>query len=276
MPSEAAGSAAEAAREALHLRARVLSSAVLAPGALAAAWAGGPVFAGVVAAGGVILAREWSRMADAKGDDPAFAMTAGGAAGAAIAAAASQMLIAWAWAFAAAFAAAGERLRRSNDRADLFSSWFGVLYVAGPCAALVWLRLAPDGAERVTYLFGCIWAADIGAFFAGWLIGGPRLLPKVSPTKTWAGLIAGVLMAGAAGGALAWVFEWDQLGFKVLGAMALGAAGLGGDLLESYWKRRFGVKDAGALIPGHGGLLDRVDGLMLASLVYAAKVFLWP
>jgi phosphatidate cytidylyltransferase len=263
-------------QDALKLRARILSALVLAPVALAAAWWGGPAFSGVVAAAGVILAREWTRMSDPEGGDQAFAMAAAGAAGAAIAAAALQMSLAWTWMAAAALAAGFERTRRGGGAVPAIAAALGVVYVSAPCIALVWLRLAPDGAERVTYLFACVWAADTGAFLAGNLIGGPRLLPRVSPQKTWAGLIVGAALAGGVGGALAWAFGWPNLGAKTLGAAVLGVAALSGDLVESALKRRYGVKDAGALIPGHGGLLDRVDGLMLAAVVHATKVVIWP
>jgi phosphatidate cytidylyltransferase len=273
------------ADEGLKLRARVLSSIVLAPVALGAAWAGGPVFAGLIAAAGVILAREWTRMSDPSGGDQAFAMAAVGSAGAAIAAAGQQMPIAWAWIAIAAAAAAIERGRRGGGPAPAIAAALGVVYVAAPCAALVWLRLQmpPEtvlpsavGAQRVTYLFACVWAADTGAFLAGVLIGGPRLLPRVSPKKTWAGLVVGAAFAAIAGGLLAGIFAWPNLWAKTLGAGGLGIAALCGDLLESALKRRYGVKDSGALIPGHGGLLDRVDGLMLAAVAHATKVWLWP
>jgi len=268
----------------LKLRARVLSALVLAPGALAAAWAGGPLFSGVIAAAGVILAREWTRMSDprvgagpgAGSEDRTFAIAAAGAAGGAIAAAGLQMWLAAAWITFAAMAAFVERARRDGPSTDAIAAAMGVLYVAAPCAALVWLRLSGDGAERVTYLFACVWAADTGAFLGGVTIGGPLLAPKVSPKKTWAGLVMGAAFAGVAGWGLATVFGWDGVASKTLGAVALGVAALGGDLLESGIKRHYHVKDAGTLIPGHGGLLDRVDGLMLAVLVYAAKVVLWP
>lgn len=253
-----------------------MSALVLAPGALAAAWAGGPVFSGVVAAAGVILAREWTRMSDPSGGDQAFAMAAAGAAGGAIAAAAMQPEVAWAWIAVAALAAGIERARRDGGLWAAVTAALGVVYVSAPCVALVWLRLAPDGAERVTYLFACVWAADTGAFLAGVTIGGPKLWPSVSPKKTWAGLIAGALLAAVAGGLLAWAFAWEDLVSKTVGALLLGLAAMLGDLLESALKRRYGVKDAGSLIPGHGGLLDRVDGLMLAAVAHATKVVLWP
>ncbi len=276
MPPEAQSVATATAPDALKLRARILSALVLAPGALLAAWAGGPVFSGVIAAAGVILAREWTRMSDPDGGDQAFAMTAAGAAGGAIAAAAMQPELAWSWIAVAALAAGIERWRRGGGFAPALAAALGVIYVSAPCVALVFLRLAPDGAERVTYLFACVWAADTGAFLAGVLIGGPKLWPALSPKKTWAGLIVGAAFAAIAGGVLAWAFGWEDLVSKITGALLLGVAALSGDLLESGLKRRYGVKDAGALIPGHGGLLDRVDGLMLAAVAHATKVVLWP
>lgn len=276
MSADPVDAAAGPGGESLKLKARILSALVLAPGVLAAAWAGGPVFSGVIAAAGVILAREWTRMSDPEGGDQAFAMAAAGAAGAAIAAAAMQPELAWSWIAIAAIAAGVERLRRGGGSGPAIAAALGVIYVSAPCAAMVWLRLAPDGAERVTYLLACVWAADTGAFLAGVTIGGPKLWPALSPKKTWAGLIAGAALAAATGGVLAWAFAWEGLVSKTLGALLLGVAALAGDLLESGLKRRYGVKDAGALIPGHGGLLDRVDGLMLAAVAYATKVVLWP
>ncbi|MGD2131184.1 MAG: phosphatidate cytidylyltransferase [Maricaulaceae bacterium] len=261
---------------ALKLRARIASSLVLAPAALAAAWIGGAAFSGFIAAAAVILAREWTRMSDADGGDQAFALAAAGAAGATIAAAAQQMPAAWLWMTLAALASAVERGRRGGGFGPAVSAALGVIYVTAPCVALVWLRLNADGAERVTYLFACVWAADTGAFAAGVLIGGRLLAPKISPKKTWAGLVAGALLAGVVGGLLASGFGWTGLAAKALGAAVLGVGALCGDLLESWLKRRYGVKDAGALIPGHGGLLDRVDGLMVAAVLHAGKVLIWP
>ncbi len=252
-----------------ELFARIASSVVLAPAALAAAWIGGPVFAGVIAAGGVILAREWTRMTDPDGPDVAFALVGGGAAGATIAASAGIIELAWAWMAAmaaAAFVAAWKRGRA-------WSAGFGVIYASAPAACLVWLRLQGDpiGADLLTFLFACVWGADIGAYAAGRLVGGPLLLPTLSPKKTWAGLAGGVVLAVSFGAAASLLTGWRPIDAGlVAGAAALGAAGLAGDLFESALKRRYGVKDAGSLIPGHGGLFDRVDSLIVASVVLAA------
>lgn len=159
----------------------------------------------------------------------------------------------------------------------------GIAYLTLPCIALLWLRHdAPDGLAVVFWLIAVVWASDIGAYFAGRLIGGPKLAPAISPNKTWAGFFGG---CGAAMmvGAIATVLT----GADSLLAMAAVSVGLGivaqlGDLVESWLKRRFGAKDTSALIPGHGGLLDRVDGLMAAAALLAlidaaheGSMFLW-
>lgn len=251
-----------------ELRARVLSSLVLAPSAIVVALAGGPVFAGVVAAGGVILAREWTRMSDPRAPDLSFALAAGAAAGAAIAASAKLALLALGWAGVMAGAAAAAAWPRGRA----LDAGLGALYISVPCIALIWLRLRgePEGAQVVIFLFAAVWGADIGAYAAGKALGGPRVMAQLSPNKTWAGLAGGAMLATTFGLAAAALTGFATPGLlTAAGAAGVGLAGLGGDLLESALKRRYGVKDSGALIPGHGGLLDRVDGLMAAGVALA-------
>ena len=118
-------------------------------------------------------------------------------------------------------------------------------------------------------LFATTWAADIAAFVVGNVVGGPKLWPRFSPNKTWSGFVGG--LAGAAGASVGVAAAFMQL--SLTGAALIGLAGglatMAGDLWESVLKRRFGVKDSGDLIPGHGGLLDRVDGLMFAVMAFA-------
>jgi phosphatidate cytidylyltransferase len=120
-------------------------------------------------------------------------------------------------------------------------------------------------------LFAATWAADIGAFAVGSALKGPKLWPRFSPNKTWSGFIGGLVAASAASTLMAVlsVFELNVVAAALIG-LAVGLATMAGDLWESAIKRRFGVKDSGDLIPGHGGLLDRVDGLMFAVVVMAA------
>lgn len=142
----------------------------------------------------------------------------------------------------------------------------GVVYLVVPCMALIWLRQQPEhGRHVVFWLFCVVWATDTGAYFAGRSIGGPKLIPSISPNKTWAGLLGGMVAAAIAGGLVGAINP-------VLPALALaGLAGIvavvsqAGDFTESALKRAFGVKDASQIIPGHGGVLDRLDGLLFAA-----------
>lgn len=146
----------------------------------------------------------------------------------------------------------------------------GIIYVAAAILALIWLRADPvHGRMTVFWLMAVVWATDIGAYLVGSLIGGPKLAPRISPGKTWAG-VAGGLGFGLAIGALAVVVE-PALGYSAVLAWSLVASIVCqvGDLTESALKRWFGVKDSGRLIPGHGGLLDRMDGMMAAALAVA-------
>jgi phosphatidate cytidylyltransferase len=157
---------------------------------------------------------------------------------------------------------------------------YGVLYVAPAGLALIWLRYGPppaqlhgtpwQGAGWTVMLFATTWAADICAFAVGNALKGPKLWPRYSPNQTWSGFLGGLIgAAGAGAGVAALLMHLSLLGAGLIGLSA-GLATMMGDLWESMLKRRFGVKDSGDLIPGHGGLLDRVDGLMFATMVFAA------
>lgn len=164
-------------------------------------------------------------------------------------------------------------LARSRDRNPLWQA-LGVIYLGLPALALVWLRsFEPRGALVIVGLFLIVWATDSGALIFGNLIGGPRMAPKLSPSKTWAGTIGGSFTAALIfalyiwllGGAL-WIAALFGLVFSVTAHL--------GDLFESFVKRRFGIKNSGALIPGHGGVLDRMDSTLFASVAMALLVVL--
>ena len=140
-----------------------------------------------------------------------------------------------------------------------------VLVPAG--AALAAVHARPGGAALAMTLLAVVWAADSGAWFCGRRFGRTRLAPRVSPGKTWEGA-AGGLAAGTAVGAAAWWLVLPAPGLLLASVLAAGASVVG-DLYESVCKRRAGVKDSGRLLPGHGGLLDRIDGLTAAAPVYA-------
>ena len=144
----------------------------------------------------------------------------------------------------------------------------GIVYIMLACLSFVWLRTSGEhGQAMVFWIFILVWTADTGAYAAGITIGGPKLAPRISPKKTWAGL-AGALIAASIMGALTAVLIDHSNGMASLVAASVVLAGISqmGDLLESYAKRHFDVKDSGTIIPGHGGVLDRVDGLLAAGL----------
>ena len=155
-------------------------------------------------------------------------------------------------------------------------SWkfFGFFYCLLPAVSLLWIRERAEyegvgtGFDLLIWVFLVVWATDIGAYFSGRAIGGPKLAPSISPNKTVAGLVGGVICAAFMAGA--WVY-YVGLPAKLLWLAALfGAAAQLGDLFESGLKRKAGVKDSGTWLPGHGGLLDRLDGLVPVSLLTAA------
>jgi phosphatidate cytidylyltransferase len=164
----------------------------------------------------------------------------------------------------------------------LISEWIGltrgrpllrlltVAYTLAAIVALLWLRHQPgDGRETIIWIVACIWATDIGAYAVGRAAGGAKLAPRISPGKTWSGLFGGMAWAAVASSAVGYAFGLGHT--FTLAAIGAGLAVVGqmGDLFESAAKRRAGVKDSGTLIPGHGGLLDRVDGLLAILVVVA-------
>lgn len=152
-------------------------------------------------------------------------------------------------------------------------SAFGVFYLGLPALAVVALRdVAPHGAWLTLSLFLAVWATDTGALASGKLIGGPRLAPSLSPNKTWSGIFGGIAAAAGVEAGLAGILDgavWAAAGYGAGLALAAHA----GDLFESALKRLFRVKDSGASIPGHGGVLDRIDSTLSAALALAVLVF---
>lgn len=151
---------------------------------------------------------------------------------------------------------------------------FGFFYCLLPAVSLLWIRERAEyggigtGFDLLIWVFLVVWSTDIGAYFAGRAIGGPKLAPSISPNKTIAGLIGGVICAAVLAGA--WV-HYVQLPTKLLWlAVLFAVAAQMGDLFESGLKRRAGVKDSGTWLPGHGGLLDRLDGLVPVAVLTAA------
>jgi len=174
---------------------------------------------------------------------------------------------------------AAEWIRLTQGRP--FARTIGLVYVIGALIALLWLRHQPAlGRETVLWLAICVWATDVAGYFAGSVVGGAKLAPRISPSKTWSGFVGAIVAAAlVSAGFGALIGEGHPLVLAVVGA-ALAVVGQIGDLLESHAKRRAGVKDSGHLIPGHGGLLDRLDGFIaVLAAVALARLLIdrgWP
>jgi phosphatidate cytidylyltransferase len=146
----------------------------------------------------------------------------------------------------------------------------GAVYAGAMLAAPLVIRAdAALGFVAMVFLFAVVWATDVAAYFAGRLVGGPKLWPAISPKKTWSGAIAGAVAAVAAGLSVAAVAGTGHHGAIAAVSFALSVVAQLGDLFESALKRRFGAKDASHAIPGHGGLMDRLDGFLTASVAAA-------
>jgi phosphatidate cytidylyltransferase len=244
---------------------------VLAPTAIAAAYIGGWLFLCLCTfAAGVIL-WEWTslvfRGAGARVFVPglaalliATALTGERQAGAAIATIAVVSLL------AAGLVAAWPR-GRPDLKAPVWAVG-GVVYAGTAFLAPALLRTDPElGFLALVFLFAIVWATDIFAYVVGRLVGGPLLWPAVSPKKTWAGAVGGLAGGVAAGTAVAYASVGMAPAMAGAIALVLSIVAQGGDLFESAVKRRFGAKDASGLIPGHGGVMDRLDGFLVAALV---------
>jgi phosphatidate cytidylyltransferase len=153
----------------------------------------------------------------------------------------------------------------------------GFVFVGLGYVSLLLLRASPAGLRDVLYLMAVVWANDVGAYVTGRVFGGKRMAPVLSPGKTWSGALGGLASAVVAGLAVALAYHANRSGqYWAEGvAVLLSVAAQAGDLLESGLKRHFGKKDSGSLIPGHGGVLDRVDGLLTAAPVAVVLTEIW-
>lgn len=147
----------------------------------------------------------------------------------------------------------------------------GIFYLFIPALCLIWTR--QQGLSYILIIVLAVWMTDIGAYFTGRKFGGPKVAPKISPNKTWSGLIGGMLSSALSCGLVAYYFDMEYAAFYPLIGAVLAVIAQAGDFFESWMKRRAGVKDSGTLIPGHGGILDRIDGLLTA--VPCFTFFIW-
>jgi phosphatidate cytidylyltransferase len=258
---------------------RIVVGAGLIVIACAAVWYGGIAFTTLVAAAVLLMSAEWCVM---HGIGRGFRL-------------ASLVVLAFTWGVAArqssidaviVLAAAAGLLglfMRSYDRQRAFWLAAGLLYCGLPMIALIWLRGLPNTGIALTIaVLAVVWATDIGAYFAGRAIGGSKLAPSISPNKTWAGAVGGVVAAVITGAILTALavgptVEGDVSHLQTIAIFSVIAAflavvAIAGDLFESWLKRRAGVKDSGTLLPGHGGVMDRIDGLVPVAVCAAALV----
>lgn len=261
------------------LRKRLTTVALLLPAAIACIWLGAHWFNALLALCIAGLSWEWVRMCGGSTRAmPGMLVPLGVLGGGALAVLGMPLLGLAALLVVAALA---------HRFAGGLPSWFlaaGVLYIGAAGIALMELRHDNTaGRENVLFLFAVVWASDSAAYLAGRFFGGPKLAPRISPGKTWSGAAGGLVGAMLVGVIAAWWLE--PAGSELRAALVAGALGVvsqAGDLVESWIKRRFGVKDSSQLIPGHGGLLDRLDGILAAapaaallSLTLGLGVHLW-
>jgi phosphatidate cytidylyltransferase len=252
------------------LATRFAAGLVMIAVAIAAAYFGGWWFRALVAAAAAVMMIEW---ADMHRVPRLWGLVAAGTLAAALLGVTEYLYparlelvefdggdLAANWQGFAAIAVLGLLIGAASRRVAM--GW-GFVYIGLPSLAL--LSLSWVWEVLVFWVFAVTWATDIFAYFAGRAIGGPKLAPRISPNKTWAGLIGGIAGAALLGWTVAYWFEMEWF-FLWMGA-PLGLAAQLGDLYESWEKRRAGVKDSGTLLPGHGGVLDRLDGLLAAAFV---------
>jgi phosphatidate cytidylyltransferase len=252
-----------------ELRRRVISGLVLALLAIGLTIEGAELFIGLWTLAGLLVAFEWQRLVSRDGWFFRF-----------LASSIGVLCVPLAWFVDTVSLAAvglGVSLLAVWALAGNRRGWAvaGVVYAFALTASVVALRLSgPKGLDVVLWLFAIVWSTDVAAYFVGRRLGGPKLWPSISPKKTWSGFVGGALGAVLAA-SLYLLLRGQAVGpAQAAVALALSVGSQAGDLLESAIKRRFGAKDAGTLIPGHGGVMDRVDGFVVAA-VLAVLLGLW-
>ncbi len=260
------------------LATRVVVGIALAAVAIAAVWAGGVAFTALVATAVLLMSAEWSVMHGvSRGFRLASLAALAFVAGVTVYVSAIDALV-----VLAASAGVIGLFMRGFDRKRSFWVAAGLLYCGLPMIALLWLRGLPSiGFYMTIVAFSIVWATDIAAFFIGRAVGGARFAPTISPNKTWAGVVGGVTAAAATGAVAAVYLRGGGTGWAsavvepiIVASIAalLGMIAIGGDLFESWLKRRAGVKDSGNILPGHGGVMDRIDGLVPVAVIAALIV----
>lgn len=248
-----------------NLTIRIVSSAVVVPVVIAAVWLGAWPFTIFLALIAGVACWEWANVSADSGPGLARIMILCAALAPLVALGVGLRSAAIVAVFGSIIVLAGAWLRRES------APWIvaaGLPYVLVSVLSLQWLRgEGSSGPATILWLIAVIAATDIGAYFAGRAFGGPKLAPRLSPKKTWAGLVGGMAAAALAGALTSEILGSTNTMPLVLVSFGLAVVAQGGDLLESAFKRKFDVKDSSGLIPGHGGLLDRFDGYLTAAPV---------
>ena len=248
-----------------NLALRIVSSLVLAPVAIAAAYFGGAVFIAFWLIAALIVLWEWQTLVC--GHDRNSVLTVGAAA---LVGAAAVLVVGWFGIAIALVALGGFGIAALASQVRRGWCVAGLIYAAALLVAPVLLRRdAAFGFAAILFLFVIVWLTDIAAYFAGRAIGGPKLMPRVSPKKTWSGAIGGSAAAVVGGVLLARQFGIAEWVAVALVALVLSVVSQAGDLFESAVKRRFNAKDSSQILPGHGGLMDRLDGFVVAAVAGA-------
>lgn len=254
---------------------RVATGVVLVAVAVAALWAGGYPFAVLAAAAVLVMFTEWTAMHRL----PLLLRRLGLAVLAAVvwitavmgAPTDALVLLGGGAGLIGLFAGRMSKMDKVRDTGRPMA--LGLLYCGLPAVALIWLRGTSWGFYATLFVMAVVWGADIAAYFTGRAIGGPKLAPAISPNKTWSGAGGGLLGALLVAGALALLWpgyaNGAGMGRLVVLALPLAVLSILGDLYESGLKRRAGVKDSGNILPGHGGVMDRLDGLVPAAVAGA-------
>jgi phosphatidate cytidylyltransferase len=262
------------------LRARLLTALIVVAICIPPFFIGGFVWALLVALFSTRMMYEWVRMTDPDAPRAAYAIAFVGLLVAVTYSVQGLMMEAFGTLLMATAVAVLERLRRGG----IIWTAIGLPYIIIPAVVMILLRgdeigFNTTGFTQVIFIIFIVIAADVGAYFGGSTIGGPKLAPRLSPNKTWAGAVSGLLFAVLIAVLCGFFIQLSPLYAATL-AIPLVVLSVLGDLFESMAKRRIGVKDTGMLLPGHGGLLDRLDSLM-AAIVGGAILFMfigdgWP
>ncbi len=252
---------------------RLISAAVMLPAAFAAVWFGGPVFDTAVVLITGLLAWEAGAMCGLRSGDPVrwlLILAIMIPPVAEIATDVTMGFIAMAGCALAVLLIGVTAVRRLTLLAPLL-----VLYLAGAGVSAIWLRAQPDGWPVWVLLLVIVVTTDVGAYITGRLVGGPKLAPAISPAKTWSGAVGA--LAASMGAAALFAMGYDAAMVILLPmVVVLSISSQIGDLFESWLKRRAGIKDSGNMIPGHGGVFDRLDGFLAAVPALTAMLALMP